>query len=80
MARKVSSKTHNKPHLRKGGGKYKWGPFEDLPKKKREEVTRARKTCDAAPFTQGVDNKVTYVYNDEGPNQHKAYVECDYVK
>ena len=83
---------HNKPYQRKGGGKsfkYKWGPFKDLPKdidarnakrKKREKEVPLSKRCTATPFSQGIDNVVKYVYNDAGPNNHLAYVECNYVK
>ena len=90
MARKSG---HNKPFLRKGGGKsfkYKWGPFQDLPKDVNDRAARRRKRkegqsvvkCNATPGSQGYDNKVTYVYNQQVVNgniQNGAYVECDYV-
>jgi hypothetical protein len=89
MARKSG---HNKPYLRKGGGrtfKYKWGPFQDLPKDINDRAARRRKDakpsakCNATPGSQGFDNKVTYVYkvfiSEDGVN-NGAYVECDYVE
>jgi hypothetical protein len=90
MARKSG---HNKPFLRKGGGKafkYKWGPFQDTPKdidarrakkRKKQESERIVK-CNATPGSQGFDNKVTYTYHQQlvgGVIQNGAYVECDYV-
>jgi hypothetical protein len=86
MARKSG---HNKPYLRKGGGKsfkYKWGPFQDLPKDINAREAKRRKTiiskCNATPGSQGYDNKVTYTYNQQvvnGDIQNGAYVECNYV-
>ena len=80
---------HIKPFQRKGGGrsfKYKWGPIKDLPKDINEREAKRRKTttskCNATPGSQGYDNKVTYVYNQQVVNgniQNGAYVECDYV-
>lgn len=89
MARKSG---HNKPYLRKGGGKtfkYKWGPFQDLPKDINDREARRKKDakplliCEATPGSQGYDNKVTYVYVpfiSEGIINNGAYVECDYVE
>jgi hypothetical protein len=60
-----------------GGYQFKWTPERGLSKKVRVEK---EKFCTARPFTQGIDNVVEYVFKDNGPNNHIAYVECNYVK
>ena len=74
----------NKPST--GGYKYKWSPTIDLPKDievrrtKRTEGRLSKEFCNATFLSNGVDNIVQYVFKNNGPNQHIAYVECDYVK
>jgi hypothetical protein len=86
---------HDKPYLRKGGGKtftYKWGPFKDNPKDLNAREVRRRKIKDESPITEGCDAKagsqgqdydVQYVaqqiVNPDGSVGRYAYVECDYV-
>ena len=60
-----------------GGYQFKWRPERGLSKKARVEKENF---CTARPFTQGIDNKVQYVFKNNGRNKHIAYVECDYVK
>jgi hypothetical protein len=60
-----------------GGYQYKWKPERGLTKKAKREK---EKFCTARPFTQGIDNIVQYVFKNNGPDNHIAYVECDYVK
>ena len=81
---------NNKKFLRNkptnGGFKYKWSPTQDLPKDidvrntKRKKDNILKNFCNATPFSQGIDNKVKYVYEVISFTENKAYVECDYVK
>ena len=73
MKEKFTRKPNNIPNSR-----YSWSPTEYSGDKKNLLI----KTlpffigCNATVGSQGVDNIVTYVYN-EG---HLAYVECNYVQ
>jgi len=68
------------------GFEYKWSPTVELPKDidirrtKRKKDKNLKNFCNATPLSQGIDNKVKYVYKFISYDKHVAYVECDYVK
>lgn len=63
---------------------YKWTPFEDDKKGKKQQGSSKNPFCSAKPNTQGEDWFVTYTYDivvtTDGVQHRYAYVECDYVK